>query len=155
MWNFLNNVHAKFHLIWNNLHVSVNRVGVKTPISDHRIHSTFHLSGSVVLMILRNFTVVGCLCYVFVSCILASFTADNKIMRHFRVRKFHQKTYAFCNCYGWANMLVITQYFFYRAKKRKNPSDLPKCLSWIVNVGTLSVLHVLAYFCPKKISLSV
>ena len=37
MWNFSSNVHAKFCLIWNNVHVSVNRVGEKTPISDHRV----------------------------------------------------------------------------------------------------------------------
>ena len=34
MWNFSNNAHAKFRLIWNNLHVSVNRVGGETPISE-------------------------------------------------------------------------------------------------------------------------
>ena len=37
MWTFFNNGHAKFHLIWDNVLVSANRVGGKAPTWDHRV----------------------------------------------------------------------------------------------------------------------
>ena len=43
MWTFSNNGHAKFHLIWDNVLVSANRVGGKAPTWDHREYQYYLL----------------------------------------------------------------------------------------------------------------
>lgn len=116
-------------------------------VAFRMVHCTLQLSAYVVLMILRNITVTGCLCYsvCLFSLYLASFTMHTKIMRHFRVRKLHQKIYLSCNCYGWENMLVITQHFVQPCKEteislRLTDIHLLHCYFWYI-IRHVSYFH--------------
>ena len=80
---------------------------------------------------------------------LSLFPCVTKIMRHFRVRKLHQKIYASCNCYSWANMLVITQHFVQLCKEteislRLTDIHLLHCYFWHI-IRHASYFHFFSF----------
>ena len=93
-----------------------------------------------------------CLC----SLYLASFISHNEIMRHFRVRKLYHKIYALCHCYGWANMLVITQHFVQPCKETEislRLTDIHLLHCYFCHI--IGKHHIVTFFFPKKITLSM